>query len=72
MRFVLCRTCANFTGRRAGQERRRQVRRLCAAGMQLASALFHCESWIPVTLIHGASAAWPQGNVTGGRAEGRP
>jgi hypothetical protein len=54
MRLVLCRTCANFIGRRAGQERRRQVRRLCAAGMQLASSVFQCESWIPVTLIYGA------------------
>jgi hypothetical protein len=50
-RFVLCRECANFTGRRAGLERRQQPTRLCAAGLPVRRAAFDCESHVRMVVF---------------------
>jgi hypothetical protein len=54
--FVLCRACANFTGRRAGLERRESSDRLCAAGLQPADSPITCDSYLR------ASLAWKRGS----------
>jgi len=50
-KFILCRDCANFTGRPAGEERRVSSLRLCAAGHSMADAMGECESWVPVAIL---------------------
>src|SRR4051812_34343521 len=43
----LCRSCANFIGRRIGEERRQAISRVCAAGVEIRLVeRFTCDSFL--------------------------